>query len=143
MSAPPPITSRRSSSTTATAAATNAAVRQGRMSASGTGSSSRLRYESTVKFYGMELQKWIIPQGTLYIKSHPLMNQHPRYLNSMFVVNPAGLIWRPLTGRDTHIEKEIQPNDADYVKDQWLTEGGFEFHHEQTMAYIGEFRNFA
>lgn len=110
--------------------------------AAGTGSSSRLRYDGTVKFYGMELQKWIIPQGTLYIKSHPLMNQHPVYTSSMFVVNPAGLIWRPLSGRDTHLEKDIQPNDADYIKDQWLTEGGFEFHHEQTMAYIGQFREF-
>lgn len=106
------------------------------------GGTSRVRFDSTVKFYGMNLQKWIIPQGTLYIKSHPLMNQHPVYRSSMFVINGAGLMWRPLSGRDTHLEKEIQPNDADYVKDQWLTEGGFEFHHEQTMAYIGEFRDF-
>lgn len=106
------------------------------------GSTSRVRFDSTVKFYGMNLQKWILPQGTLYIKSHPLMNVHPVYKSSMFVVNPAGIIWRPLSGRDTKLEKEIQPNDADYVKDQWLTEGGFEFHHELTMAYIGQFREF-
>lgn len=106
------------------------------------GASSRVRFDSTVKFYGMNLQKWIIPQGTLYIKSHPLMNVHPVYKNSMFVLNPSGIIWRPLAGRDTKLEKDIQPNDADYIKDQWLTEGGFEFHHEQTMAYIGQFRDF-
>ncbi len=106
------------------------------------GGTSRIRFDSTVKFYGMNLQKWILPQGTLYIKSHPLMNIHPVYQYSMFVVNPAGIIWRPLAGRDTMLEKEIQPNDADYVKDQWLTEGGFEFHHERTMAYLGQFKDF-
>ena len=106
------------------------------------GSTSRIRFDSEVKFYGMNLQKWIMPQGTLYIKSHPLMNIHPIYQYSMFIVNPSGIIYRPLKGRDTKLEKEIQPNDADYVKDQWLTEAGFEFHHELTMAYLGEFRDF-
>lgn len=106
------------------------------------GGTSRVRFDSTVKFYGMNLQKWIIPQGTLYIKSHPLMNQHPVYKSSMFVINPSGMIWRPLMGRDTKLEKDIQPNDADYIKDQWLTEGGFEFHHELTMAYLGQFKDF-
>jgi len=102
-----------------------------------------ITYDGTVKFYGMELKKYIIPQGTLYIKSHPLLNVHPVYKNSMFVVNPAGVIYRPLKGRDTHLEKEIQPNDADYIKDQWLTEAGFEFHHERTFAYLGQFRAFS
>ncbi len=108
----------------------------------GGGSGSRVRFDKVVEYYGMKLQRWIIPQGTLYLKSHPLLNVHPVFQYSMFVVNPAGIIWRPLSGRDTKLEKEIQENDADYVKDQWLTEGGFEFHFERTMAYIGEFRAF-
>lgn len=101
-----------------------------------------ISYDGTIKFYGMELKKYVIPQGTLYFKSHPLLNVHPVYKNSMFVVNPSGIIYRPLKGRDTHLEKDIQPNDADYIKDQWLTEAGFEFHHERTFAYIGQFRKF-
>jgi hypothetical protein len=103
---------------------------------------ARINYDGTVKFYGMELQKWIIPQGTLYLKSHPLLNVHSVYQNSMFVVNPAGIKYRPLKGRDTKLEKEIQANDADYVKDQWLTEAGFEFNYERTFAYIGGFKDF-
>jgi hypothetical protein len=103
---------------------------------------TQFSYEGTIKFYGMELKKYIIPQGTLYLKSHPLMNVHPVYKYSMFVVNPAGIIYRPVRGRDTKLEKEIQPNDADYVKDQWLTEAGFEFHHERTFAYLGAVKDF-
>jgi hypothetical protein len=102
---------------------------------------ARINYDGTTEFYGMKLQKWTIPQGTLYLKSHPLMNVHPVYTNSMFVVNPSGIIYRPLKGRDTKVEKDIQENDADYVKDQWLTECGFEFHYERTFAYIGGFKD--
>jgi hypothetical protein len=99
-------------------------------------------YQGDITYFGMDLQKWKIPQGTLYIKSHPLMNVHPVYTNSMFVVNAAGITYRPLGGRDTKLQKDIQPNDADYIKDQWLTEAGFEFHFERTFAYIGGFKNF-
>lgn len=102
-------------------------------------SSSRINLQEVVTFYGMRLQRWELPQGTLYIKSHPLMNVHPIYSKSMFIVNPAGISYRALKGRDTKLEKDIQPNDADYIKDQWLTEAGFEFHFERTMAYIGNF----
>jgi hypothetical protein len=100
---------------------------------------SQVNFDGVVEFYGMRLQRWIIPQGTLYLKSHPLLNVHPIYQASMFVVNPAGIIYRPLKGRDTKLEKDIQPNDADYIKDQWITECGFEFHFEKTMAYLGAF----
>jgi len=106
------------------------------------GSTSRVRFDKVVEFYGMKLQRWIIPQGTLLIKSHPLMNVHPVFRSSMFVVNPAGITYRPLSGRDTKLQTGLEPNDADYIKDQWLTEGGFEYHFERTMAYIGEFRDF-
>jgi hypothetical protein len=119
----------------------NVALNMLNMLASG-GSSSRVRFDGTVKFYGMELQKWILPQGTLFIKSHPLMNIHPVYRSSMFIMPGSGLTWRPLSGRDTKLQKDIQPKDADYIKDQWITEGGFEFHHELTMAYLGQFRVF-
>lgn len=106
------------------------------------GGTSRVRFDKVVEYYGMKLQRWIIPQGTLLIKSHPLMNQHPVFRSSMFVINPSGIIYRPLTGRDTKLQTGLEPNDADYIKDQWLTEGGFEFHFERTMAYLGEFRDF-
>lgn len=101
---------------------------------------TQISYEGPMTFYGMNLQKWITPQGTFFIKSHPLMNVHPVYTNSMFVLNPSGITYRPLKGRDTKLQSNIQPNDADFIKDQWLTEAGFEFHFERTMAYIGDFR---
>lgn len=102
--------------------------------------SAHINYEGPVSFYGVDFEKYKIPQGTFMFKSHPLMNVHPVHTYSMFVMPGNGITWRPLKGRDTKTQKNIQPNDADFKKDQWLTEGGFEFHFERTWAYIGNFR---
>lgn len=96
-----------------------------------------INYEGTVKVYGMELQKYVIPQGTLYLKSHPLMNVHSRFKNSMFIIDPSGLVYRPMKNRDTKAKDNIQANDSDSRKGMWITEAGLEFHHMGTMAYIG------
>lgn len=97
----------------------------------------QINYEETVKVYGMELKKYILPQGTLYLRSHPLMNVHGRFKNSMFVLDPSGIVYRPLQGRDTSMQDNIQANDADSRKGQWLTESGVELHHAATMTYQG------
>lgn len=98
-------------------------------------SSTRINFDGTIKAYGMELQKWIVPQGTIYVRTHPLMNTHGRFKNSMFVINASGIIYRPL--RDTKPKDNIQGNDEDTRKGQWLTEAGLEVHFENTMAYLG------
>lgn len=98
-------------------------------------SSTRINYDASIKVYGMELQKWIMPQGVVYLRSHPLMNVDPILKRSMFVINPKGLKYRHL--RDTKFKDNIQPNDADYLMGEWLTEAGLEVQHESTMAYLG------
>lgn len=100
-------------------------------------SSTRINFDGTLKAYGMQLQRWILPQGTLYVRTHPLMNVHGRFTNSAFIIDPSALIYRYM--RDTTIQTNIQANDADSQKDQWLTEAGLEIRHEKTMAYLGNF----
>lgn len=96
---------------------------------------SRINHTDTVKFFGMELQRWSLPQGNLLIKTHPLLNIHPVYTYSMFIIDPAALVYRYM--RDTKPMDNIQDNDADTRKGQWLSEVGLEVHHERTMAYFG------
>jgi len=105
-------------------------------------SSTRIQYDGEIEIYGQKLRKFTMPQGSIAIKSHPLMNVHPIFTFSMFVVNPAGLIYRPLKGGDTRIQKNIQLPDEDKRKDQWLTEATLELHYEQSFAYIGGFKDF-
>jgi len=98
---------------------------------------SRIVFNDVVKLYGMNLQKWVIPQGTLYIKTHPLLNNHLRYTNSMFVIDPATMTYRYV--RDTLAKDNVQAPDVDKIQGYWLSECGLEYHHEKTMAYLGNF----
>lgn len=99
--------------------------------------STRINFEGTLKVYGMNLQRWVTPQGEFGVRTHPLLNTHGRYTYSAFILDPTGLVYRPL--RDTKFEDNIQANDADEQKAQWITEAGLELHHEETMAYLGNF----
>lgn len=100
-------------------------------------SGMQVRVDEVVKLYGMQLQRWIAPMGTFYLKTHPLMNTHGRYTNSAFIIDPSALKYRYM--RDTKFEDNIQANDADEIKGQWITEAGLEVRHQRTMAYIGNF----
>lgn len=100
-------------------------------------SGTRVNYTGKIDVYGMKLMEFVTPQGVFYFRSHPLLNTHPRYTNSMFIVDPSALKYRHL--RDTSPQDNIQANDADTQKGQWLTEAGLEVNHERTMAYIGNF----
>lgn len=102
-----------------------------------TSSSTRVNFDGSIKTYGMQLQRWILPQGTLYVRTHPLMNTHTKFTNSAFIVDPSAIIYRYM--RDTKMQDNIQPPDADYQKGQWLTEAGLEIRHEKTMGYLGNF----
>ena len=100
-------------------------------------SSTRINFQGVVNIYGMNLQKWVMPQGTFYVKTHPLLNTHSRYSKSMFILDPSALVYRYM--RDTTFKDNVQANDADTTKGFWLTEAGIEIRHEKTMAYIGNF----
>lgn len=100
-------------------------------------SSTRINFDGVIKLYGMELQRWITPQGVFAFRTHPLLNTHGRFKYSAFFVNPAGIVYRPLL--DTTFKDDIQLPGYDMKKGLWITEAGIEVHHEKTMAYIGNF----
>jgi len=100
-------------------------------------SSTRINFDGIVKVYGMQLQRWVLPQGTLYLRTHPLFNVHSLFTNSAFFINPRAIVERPY--RAVRFKDNIQANDADTRKGQWMGEIGFEFHHLKTMAYHGNF----
>jgi hypothetical protein len=99
--------------------------------------STQIRYDGKITVYGMKLLTYIIPQGTLAVKTHPLMNVHPKFQNSAFILHASGLRYRYM--RDTTPQDNIQAPDADTRKGQWLTECGLELHHEKMFGYIGNF----
>lgn len=100
-------------------------------------SSTRINFDGSIKAYGMQLQRWILPQGTLYVRTHPLLNVHPVYTYSAFILDPSAMRYRYM--RDTKMQDNIQANDSDTQKGQWLTEAGLEINHEKTCGYLGNF----
>ena len=98
---------------------------------------TRIAYDGVINIFGMELMRWRFPQGTIYLRTHPLMNTNSLYTNGAFFLNPPGIRYRPMQGRDTKFKDNIQDNDADQVKGMWITEAGAEFHHLRSMRYLG------
>ena len=99
--------------------------------------STNIKYDGIIKLWGMDLQQWVMPQGTLLIKSHPLFNTDPARQNDMLVLDPSVLRYRHM--RDTTFKDNIQANDEDSQRGQWLTEAGLEVQHAKTMCWLSNF----
>jgi hypothetical protein len=99
--------------------------------------STRINFNGYIEAYGMKLMEWILPQGTLYFRTHPLFNTHGRFTNDAFVFDPSVMIYRYL--RDTKPQNNIQAPDADLEKGQWLTECGLEMQHAKTSKWLSNF----
>lgn len=105
-------------------------------------SSGDIRFGEIIKVFGMNLREFILPQGRLFLRTHPLMNRHAQYKDSAFILDFGSIKWRPL--RDTKSQDNIQANDADTRKGQWLTEAGIEVTRGGlTCGYHGNFNSVA
>ena len=86
--------------------------------------------------YGMELVKIILPMGTLYLKSHPLFSENPIWRSAMLIIDVPNLRYRYLNDRDTELLRDRQPNNADYIEHEYLTECGLEVNFPESGMYI-------
>ena len=100
-------------------------------------SSTRINFDGVVKLYGMSLQRWVFPQGEVYLRTHPLFNTHARFTNDGLFYDPSITIYRH--PRDTKPMDNIQANDADTQKGQWIGEHGLEFEHAKTSTWVSNF----
>ena len=98
----------------------------------------QVKFDGTIKQYGMNLRKLMLPQGTLFVRTHPLMNRHGLYKNSMFILDMSALTWRHML--DTKSQDNIQLPGEDTKKGQWITEAGLEVAYGGlTQFYVGNF----
>lgn len=87
------------------------------------------------KTYGLSVTKYVTPFGVLNIVYHPLL-EGAIYGGYGVVLDVENIKYRPLQGRDTKLETNIQANDEDSRKDQYLTEAGLEVRLPKTHALI-------
>lgn len=98
----------------------------------------QVRFMETIKVYGMNLRRFVLPQGQLFVRSHPLMNRHALYKNSAFLIDFSALKYRHL--RDTFAEDNIQTPGADRREGQWISEISMEVRHGGlSCGYHGNF----
>ena len=103
---------------------------------------SGIRFGAVIKQYGMNLREFILPQGRVFLKTHPLMNRHPGFTYSGFIIDASALKYRYL--RDTMAEDNIQAPGSDKKKGQWLTECSLEVRYGGlTLGYHGNFSSTA
>lgn len=84
--------------------------------------------------YGYRLTRLVTPHGDLLFLKHPLFST-TTYLQKYGVILDLANI-RERVFRDTDFQENIQDNDADEKKDQFLTETGLEVEHEKTHGII-------
>ena len=93
--------------------------------------------------YGMNVVKHLTPFGTIFYKTHPLFTQNPTLRNNALFLDVQNLKYRYLAGRDTELLINRQANDADFRKDEWLTECGLELRFPESHMYLQNVRDYA
>jgi hypothetical protein len=91
----------------------------------------KLEIRQSEKLFGIKIMQIISPHGTVNLVKHNLL-EGTTLGGQMWVIDTDVVKWRYLANkkrgsRDTHIRKEIQNNDVDGRKDEYLTEGGLEW----------------
>jgi hypothetical protein len=79
--------------------------------------------------YGLGIKQWVTGHGTLNIVKHRLLENGPGgtgYAGYGLALDVNKLMFRYLPGRNTKLYTDIQANDLDGVKDEYLTEGGWQ-----------------
>lgn len=86
--------------------------------------------------YGMDVVKHTTTFGTIYYKTHPLFSQNPILRYNALIIDVQNMKYKYLDGRDTELLKNRQANDADFRKDEWLTEAGLEMLFPDSCMYL-------
>ena len=101
---------------------------------------SDISFAGVTKVFGMDLQTFVLPQGTIALKTHPLLNRHPLYTNSMFVLDFSALKYVAMRDRDTKIQDDVQAKDEDVRRGLIQTECSFMLDYGGlTCKYLGGF----
>jgi hypothetical protein len=101
-------------------------------------SNSDIQYGGVVKVFGMNLREFILPQGRLLLRTHPLLNRNPLYTNSMFILDFSAINYVNLKNRDTRVKDDVQAKDEDVRRGFIQTECSLEvLFGGLTCGYIG------
>ena len=90
---------------------------------------ARLQMVPSDKTYGIAVRQWVTSHGTLNIVKHRLLENGSAgfgYAGYALAIDPGKLMYRFLRDRNTKLRMDIQDNDLDGYKDEYLTEVGWQ-----------------
>jgi len=101
----------------------------------------RINYDKKITQYGIDFTEFIMPRGRILFYSHPLLNLHPLYKYSIFVLDFSSITYLTLPGRDTKAKDDVQTDSEDVRRGFWQTECGVMVDFGGlTNAYLGNVR---
>lgn len=89
--------------------------------------------------FGMKITEWLTPYGVVNLKLHPLMSQETTLRDAMIVFEPRRIRFRFID--DTMFKEDTRMNEGgdtglDGRQEEYLTEGGLEYHHYETAGFL-------
>jgi hypothetical protein len=100
---------------------------------------SKVRIGQSEKKYGINVTTFVSPFGELGLVTNWEL-EGAKYGGVLAIYDPANVRYRFLSNskanRDSHVNTEIQPPDADTRRDEWMTEMGLEVNLEKTGGVI-------
>uniref|UniRef100_A0A832I0Z0 Phage major capsid protein n=1 Tax=Eiseniibacteriota bacterium TaxID=2212470 RepID=A0A832I0Z0_UNCEI len=92
------------------------------------------------KTYGIAIAQYLSPHGEVLIISHDMLEgagaTNQEYGGYAFLVDLENVMYRPLQNRDTRLKMNVQANDQDGEKDEYITEAGLMVVQEKTHAIL-------
>jgi hypothetical protein len=94
---------------------------------------------NVVKTYGMDFQEFVMPNGRVMLRSHPLLSRHPLYKKSAFVLDFDAIKYVTQKGRpDGKASDDVQNKDEDVRRGFWQSDASMEVDYGGlTCAYLG------
>ena len=86
--------------------------------------------------YGINFTRYSTFAGDLLVYLHPQFRQVPGMDNAMVVLDTDFMKYRFMANRDTQLRQNIQNNDVDAVKHEYLTECGLELLQDKVHTYV-------
>lgn len=84
---------------------------------------------------GFDFKEWESPFGTIFLKTHPLFNEHVAHRYSALFLDMGLLGYRYLSDSDTTLLTNRQLPDADKRKDEWITECSLELNFPEGFMF--------
>ena len=95
----------------------------------------KLQIDQNAKRFGLNIMEYLTPFGVFKLVYDPIL-EGAEYGGYGIVLDVENIKYRPLQGRDTKLETNIQGNDEDQVIEQYITEAGIEVRLPKTHAVI-------